>query len=311
MPWKTGYTISDERTIADADVHWPGDTRMCLTVVVDFGPDCGPDGITAADLSTPDHHYAMHGGLNALRRIFDAYGIRATFATSGVIAEIYPETLQSLSADGHEIAGNGYLREDASTLSTATELSRIRRTVLAVESATSVRPRGWYALPRAGDKFAVGAVSDHTVNHILDQGFTYFGNSSADDLPHYWITDPDLKRGILAMPYHYAFDDQFFLLFPSCGTGLENADTLARNWTGELRAQYRRGRSTTIVVHPNSIAWPHRLYVLEEFLASATRLPGVWNATAGACADYWTRHHRLDDIVIKSSIWTHYDDSLN
>ena len=127
----------------------------------------------------------------------------------------------------------------------------------------------------------------------------------------YWFVDPDARRGILAMPYYYAFDDQFFLLFPSRGTGLEHADALLRNWRAELKAQYRRGRSLTIVLHPNSIAWPHRLHMLDEFLTEARQLPGIWTTTAGACAQFWKQAHPLSDVVIEPSIWTHYDDSLN
>jgi peptidoglycan-N-acetylglucosamine deacetylase len=311
MPWKTGYTISDERTVADADIHWPGDAGMSLTIVVELGPDCGPDGITAADLSTPEHFYAMHGGLDALRAVLNRHGIRATFATPGVIAELYPAVLQNMCSDGHEVAASGYLREDASTLAADVERDRLRRTGLAIAAATGRTPTGFYALPRAGDKYAVGALSDRTVDLLLELGFAYLGNSPADDVPHYWIVDPATKHGILAMPYHYAFDDQFFLLFPSRGTGLEHADALARNWSGELHAQYRRGRSMTIVVHPHHIAWPHRLYLLDEFLTEAMQLPRVWNATADMCARFWRQHHRLADVVIEPSVWTHFDDSLN
>ena len=32
--------------------------------------------------------------------------------------------------------------------------------------------------------------------------------------------------------------DQFFLMFPRKGTGLEHPDALLRNWRGEFAAQY-------------------------------------------------------------------------
>lgn len=311
MPWKDGYTISDERGISDADVRWPGAAVASFTVTVDLGPDCGPSGITAADLSTPEHHYAMHGGLDALRRTFEKHGIRATFATSGVIAELYPEVLRSLVADGHEVAANGYRREDVGTLGPDEERDRVRRTADAITAATSVRPEGWYTLPRAGDTYAVGSISPHTVDILLAEGLGYLGNSPADDVPHYWVTEPDPLRAILAMPYYYAFDDQFYLLFPSRGTGLEHMDSLARNWRGELDAQYRRGRSVGIVLHPHAIAWPHRLQRLDDFLSGAGRLPGLWNATAGEVARWWRETHPLADLRIEPSTWQHHDDSLN
>ena len=54
MPWKERYTISDEKSIRDADIMWPGGKRCCFRVVVDLSPACGPDGIKPDDLTTPD-----------------------------------------------------------------------------------------------------------------------------------------------------------------------------------------------------------------------------------------------------------------
>ena len=52
------------------------------------------------------------------------------------------------------------------------------------------------------------------------------GNGLADDIPHYWVTDFASRRAILTLPYYYHFDDQFFLMFPRKGTGLEHPDAL-------------------------------------------------------------------------------------
>ena len=38
MPWKERYTISDEKSILDADIKWPGGKRCCFRVVVDLSP---------------------------------------------------------------------------------------------------------------------------------------------------------------------------------------------------------------------------------------------------------------------------------
>ena len=82
--------------------------------------------------------------------------------------------------------------------------------------------------------------------------------------PHYWVTDFASAAHLLTLPYYYHFDDQFFLLFPRKGTGLENPDALLRNWKAELDAQYKRGRQFAMVLHPHAIGWPNRLHVLEQ-----------------------------------------------
>ena len=80
MPWKERYTISDEKSIPDADIKWPDGKRCCFRVVVDLSPACGPDGLKPEDLTTPDAYYGMNGGLDALVGVLDRYGLKATFA---------------------------------------------------------------------------------------------------------------------------------------------------------------------------------------------------------------------------------------
>ena len=99
MPWKERYTISDEKSILDADIKWPGGKRCCFRVVVDLSPACGPDGIKPENLTTPDAYYGMNGGLDALAGVLDRFGIKATFAVPAVIAEIQADKLRTLAGD--------------------------------------------------------------------------------------------------------------------------------------------------------------------------------------------------------------------
>jgi len=52
MPWKQGYTISDERSLADSEIRWPDGARCCVAVTVDLSVASGAEGVTAADLAT-------------------------------------------------------------------------------------------------------------------------------------------------------------------------------------------------------------------------------------------------------------------
>jgi peptidoglycan-N-acetylglucosamine deacetylase len=47
MPWKQGYTISDEIGLRDDEVRWPDGHRCCVSVVVDLSVARGPEGIRA------------------------------------------------------------------------------------------------------------------------------------------------------------------------------------------------------------------------------------------------------------------------
>jgi hypothetical protein len=79
MPWKQGYTISDEKSLSDDEVRWPDGNRCCISVVVDLSPARGPEGIRAADLMSPAALFAMHGGLDGLLSVLRRFDIKATF----------------------------------------------------------------------------------------------------------------------------------------------------------------------------------------------------------------------------------------
>jgi peptidoglycan-N-acetylglucosamine deacetylase len=72
MPWKQGYTISDERSLADSEIRWPDGTRCCVAVTVDLSVASGAEGVTAADLATPEALFGpIRGSLRCAR--FDQF----------------------------------------------------------------------------------------------------------------------------------------------------------------------------------------------------------------------------------------------
>ena len=124
MPWKQGYTISDEVGLRDADIHWPDGNRCCVTVVVDMSVARGSEGIRAADLMHPDAYFAAHDGLDQVLAVLRRFGIKATFAIPAVIAQLRAERLHGLMEEGYEIAGNGLKHEDVCGLGAADEKAR-------------------------------------------------------------------------------------------------------------------------------------------------------------------------------------------
>ena len=46
MPWQDAYTISDEKSLADADLRWPAGKRCAVHIVVDLSVASGPEGIS-------------------------------------------------------------------------------------------------------------------------------------------------------------------------------------------------------------------------------------------------------------------------
>ena len=311
MPWKQNYTATDEISLSDDEVRWPDGHRCCLAVNVDLSLARGPDGLRERDLRGPRAMFGLHEGLEQLLATLARFNIKATFTVPAAMARLLGGTLRELMGEGHEIAAHGFKHEDVSSLDRADEKARMDLSTEILSEAIG-QPQGWYSLPRQGDPFAVGTISPNTMDLLIEAGYRYMGNGLSDDIPHYWVTDFEQRRAILTLPYFYHFDDQFFLLFPDKGTGLEHADTLFANWRAEFDAQYKRGRYFNMTLHPHAIGWCNRLKLLEDFLGYMRGYPGIWNPTGGQCASYWLQtypaktHLRLED-----SIWRDYPGSLS
>ena len=312
MPWKQGYTISNEKSLTDDQIRWPDGNRCCVSITVDLSVASGAAGITARDLSVSRAQFGAGDGLEHVLAVLRRFGLKATFAVPAVTARICPDTLRALAAEGHEIAAHGFKHEDVSGLERAEERDRIAATTEVLTEVLGRRPRGWFSLPRQSDPFANGTVSPNTIDLLIEAGYSYFGNGLADDIPHWWVCDFAARRALLTMPYYYHYDDQFFLLFPTRGTGLEHADSLFRNWRAEFNAQYRRGRHFHMTLHPYAVGFGHRVQLLEDFCQHMTGFPGLWNVTAAAVTDYWQAAYPKETwLRLEESVWKDYPGSLS
>ena len=147
---------------------------------------------------------------------------------------------------------------------------------------------------------------------LIERDFLYMGNSLADDIPHYWVVDKHAKKQILALPYYYHFDDQFFMLFPSKGSGLENPDFLMRNWMCEFDAQHERGRLFEMTIHPKNSGWLHRLHELDRLFKHMRGTGDFWNPTSEECARYWLEAYpAASSLHLEDSIWQDHVGSLS
>lgn len=125
-----------------------------------------------------------------------------------------------------------------SSLSRNDECEKLTVTTRILTEVTGQRPTGWFSLPRQDDPFSGGTISPHRIGLLIEAGYEYFGNGLADGAPHYRVSEFNSRRSIRTLPCYYDFDDQFFLLFPRKGTGLENVDMRSRNWHAEFDARY-------------------------------------------------------------------------
>src|SRR5262245_33590323 len=159
MPWKDGYTISDEKSLPDEDIHWPDGKRCAVHIVVDLSVASGPEGIRATDIISPAAEFGSTEGLDLVLAALARHGLKATFAVPAVTAEIDPTKIKALVERGHEVAAHGFKHEDVSSLSRDEEKARLDLTTRILSEVTGARPTGWFSLPRQKDPFASGTIS--------------------------------------------------------------------------------------------------------------------------------------------------------
>lgn len=304
MPWKERYTVCDEQSMPDEAVEWPGNRQCAASIVVDLRVklDVEDPGVKGGQYRVQGHpknielkiendlaEFGMRIGLPRLFDLFEAHGIHATFAVPEIMAEMYPQSVQNIMERGHEVAAHGYRTDHFSNLAYDEEKKMLDSTGRTIEKISGKRPDGWFSLPRQQDLFAGGEISPNTVDLLIDAGYEYLGNGMADDMPFYWVTNVSSRRNILSLPYYFHLDDQFFLMFPSVGTGtgLENPAALLQNWKEEFEATYVRGRYFHMVVHPHLIGWGNHLELFEKMIVHMKSFPGVWFTTGRECARYW------------------------
>jgi peptidoglycan/xylan/chitin deacetylase (PgdA/CDA1 family) len=314
MPWKEGYTISDEKSMKDEDIKWPDSQQCAFRIVVDYSVDAAEDGIGRKDIKSHVGQFGKRVEIWRLLDLFDKHNIRATFAVPAVMAEAFPESVREAVTRGHEIAAHGYLHEDVRKLDREEEKRRLDLTTGFLEKICGQRPAGWFSLPTRKDPYGCGILSPNTIDLLIDAGYEYLGNGLADDIPYYWVTDFDTRRNILTLPYYYHFDDQWFITFPGHGKGCgnENPMSLFQNWKQEFDASYLRGRFFSIFVHPYLVQWGYALETLESIIAYIKEFQAVWNPTGIECARYWEETYPSSThLDLEESIWKDYPGSLS
>ncbi len=99
--------------------HWPENKRMALCLSFDIDAETlwlTRSEINARHLANMSRGlYATKQGLPRILRLLEEEGFRATFFTTAYTAEIHPEIIQYIAAQGHEIGYHGYMHEVKNT----------------------------------------------------------------------------------------------------------------------------------------------------------------------------------------------------
>jgi peptidoglycan/xylan/chitin deacetylase (PgdA/CDA1 family) len=182
-------------------IPWPNGARCACAITFDMDAD------SLIHISRPkDGHDRLYpitmgryGPTVAVPRILDTYrkfSLKQSFFIPAWCIEQYPEAVEAILKDGHEIGHHGLIHEDP--IETKGEAQKI-----AFEKAMDIHMRRIGRAPR-GYRAPVYNVTQQVIDLLIENKFLYESSLMADDIPYLMKT----TRGELwEAPVHWGTDD--------------------------------------------------------------------------------------------------------
>ncbi len=263
-------------------VPWPDGKRAALAITFDVDtdsllhiayPDRAPDFLASMSWLKYDET-----AVPRLLGIFRAFSLQQTFFYPAWCMEHYPDLVELILKDGHEIAAHGYLHEAANDTSKERQIYWLEKQIDVIERMTGKRPRGWRA--------PLYSASRHTPTLLAERGFSYDSTLMGDDVP-YVLDTPG--GSLLELPTHLAMDDwahfahahEFDYVMP-----IRSPDEAFAVYDAELQSARRHGGMVIAVWHPFVTGRLSRIDRMIAWLDEVFEAGDVWVASLEAIADH-------------------------
>lgn len=264
-------------------IPWPNGARCACAITFDMDAD------SLIHIARPnDSHDRLYpismgryGPIVAIPRILDTYrrlGIKQSFFIPGWCMETYPEAVDAILKDGHEIGHHGWIHEDPIATKGPSQEEAFERALDTHQKMTGSAPRGYRA--------PVYNITQQMIDLLVKHRFRYDSSLMADDIPYTMQTD---AGSIYEMPVHWGTDDwppfahyeEIGYMMPVRGpsAGLEGF------WE-EFEAQYEAGGFFMLILHPFLTGRLARWQLVEQWLETTLNERDVWFAPLEAIAGH-------------------------
>lgn len=216
--------------------------------------------------------YGARVGVSLILDTLARHSVRATFFVVGRNAELYPELVKRMIAEGHEVAIHGYTHTPPAQLSPEEEereLVMARNALEAVGASISgYRSPSW-------------DVSPVTLDLLTRHGLEYSSQFMADIRPY-----RHQGRTLIELPIQWLLDDWPYFAF---GPGqmdrpIQAAGPVETIWREEFDGICALSGHFILTMHPQVIGRPSRVALLDRFIGHIRSRPEVWIATCAEVA---------------------------
>jgi peptidoglycan/xylan/chitin deacetylase (PgdA/CDA1 family) len=182
-------------------VPWPNGAKVAVAITFDMDADSlvhiehPQDSITRVSTMSM-LRYGPQVGVPRILEGYRRYGLKQTFFVPAWCIEHYPEAVDAMVKDGHEVGFHGYIHEAPNALSRSEEQYWMQRSIAVIEQHTGKRP--------CGNRSPLYNYSIHTTDLLVEEGFVYDSSLMGDDVPY--ILDNG-KGEIVELPSSWALDD--------------------------------------------------------------------------------------------------------
>lgn len=261
---------------------WPGGARCAVLLTINLDADQFWLGMFPESITRPKTlsmgEYGIKRGLDRVLYTLRQYQVHTTFFVPGLVAENYPEAIEKILADGHELALHGHTHTGMAQLSREEQRAELKQGKEALRRLSGADPSGFRA--------PEGELTLETLELAREEGFLYSSSLYDDDRP-YWL---DLPSGqpLLEIPMHWELHDfPYFAFnygpaFPIAQSRVSSYSQVTKTYQHEFDGYYRYGLAYVAQFTPQSIGSPGKIKILEDVLAHITQAPDLW---IGSCGD--------------------------
>ncbi|MEE9198304.1 MAG: polysaccharide deacetylase [Dehalococcoidia bacterium] len=262
---------------------WPDDIQCVVNLGFDIDGESSWIGKDPANAHRPVlttmGEYGPRVGVPRILQMLDDYGIKASFFIPGHTAESHPEMVKKILAQGHEVAGHGYMHERPADITPEQEVETLDKGLGILEKVAGQKVKG-YRVPG-------GEPSKQTMSLLAERDLLYDSSLMDDDAPYILNTE---KGGLVEIPWHWLLDDfPYYHFAPAAGMRgpMDSPISVSNTWIAEFDGLYKEGRCMVLVLHPQITGHPSRLSGLERTIQHMLTRPNVAFMRAVDIAEYW------------------------